>query len=92
MNGGTEPQYLTKDVKELMQACQEIAEFPTITGQLFMNPIITRQSQILSRTERNLKPIFHNRKLINGFAPEDGINVSQLWMDLPQPPGQTHNR
>ena len=79
--------HLTRDVKEFMQACQQMAEFPTITGQLFMNPIITRQSQILSRTERNLRPIFHIRKLINGFAPgEEGINVSELWADMPQQP------
>jgi len=87
MNGGSDPHHLTRDVKEFMQATQEIAEFPTITGQLFLNPIIIRQSQILSRTERNLKPIFHNRKLIHGFAHvENGINVPDLMTDLPQQP------
>ena len=39
--------------------------------------------QILARTERDLKPIFHKRKLIYGFAKtEEGINITDLMATM----------
>ena len=42
-----------------------------------------RQMQLLARTERDLKPIFHKRKLIYGFAEaEEGINITDLMATM----------
>jgi len=83
LTGGQEQQCLTKDIRELFTHSRLLAQFPTITGQLFMNGILTRQMQILARTERDLKPIFHKRKLIYGFAKtEEGINITDLMATM----------
>jgi len=48
-----------------------------------MNGILMRQMQLLARTERDLKPIFHKRKLIYGFAEaEEGINITDLMATM----------
>ena len=83
LTGGQEQQCLTEDTQELFTHSRLLAQFPTITGQLFMNGILTRQMQILARTERDLKPIFHKRKLIYGFAKtEEGINITDLMATM----------
>ena len=35
LDGGHEPQHITGDITQLFKCCSKIAEFPTITGQLF---------------------------------------------------------
>ena len=68
MDGGNKPKYIIGDICKLFECCRKIAEFPTITGQLFINGIMLRQTQVLARTERRLQPIFHKRKLLYAFA------------------------
>jgi hypothetical protein len=83
LTGGQEQQCLTRDIQELFTHSRLLAQFPTITGQLFMNGIHMRQMQLFARTERDLNPIFHKRKLIYGFAEaEEGINITDLMATM----------
>ena len=49
LDGGSEPQHLTGDIRELFECCRKIAEFPTITTQLFMDGILMRQVRMMAR-------------------------------------------
>ena len=54
--GGREKQDFTGDIRELFELSRLLAQFSTITGQLFMNGILTRQMKLLAGIERDLKP------------------------------------
>ena len=47
-NQPMEAMHITGDITKLFECCRKIAEFHTITGQLLMNGIMLRQTQVLA--------------------------------------------